>query len=151
MHCGKSAKARVAPKRAVESCSGAAERQTAQQREQPPCPTIGTLWPEIIPAVVLDRVQRPISPREEYTMRFITGLSITALAIAASATPALAKGHLAPTGPHAFGQDVAHESYVVSEDANAKEGGEKGVEGQDIRDLEVERGAKAVEKPAKPN
>lgn len=85
-------------------------------------------------------------------MRIITGLSITALAIAASSAPAVAKGHSQPADQaQDFGQKVAHESYVVSEDANGKEAGEdKGVDGKEISGSNFDRGADTVTKPTTP-
>ena len=84
-------------------------------------------------------------------MRIITGLSITALTIAAASAPSFAKGHAQPADPaQEFGQQVAHESYVVSEDAKGETDGTKGVDGQTNSGTKPDRGAETVTKPSKP-
>ena len=83
-------------------------------------------------------------------MRLITGLTITAFALTASGT-AFAKGHSQPADPaQQFGQKVAHESYVVSEDAKAETDDTKGVDGGTISTTDFDRGADTVTKPSRP-
>jgi hypothetical protein len=66
--------------------------------------------------------------------------------------PAYAKGHAQPADrAQEFGQKVAHESYVTSEDAKGEDG-TKAVDGREMSKTasETDRGAKTVEKPAAP-
>jgi hypothetical protein len=84
-------------------------------------------------------------------MRFITGLSIAALSIAAASAPAFAKGHDMPADQaQEFGQKVAHNSYEVSEDAKGETDGTKGVDGKTVAGSDIDRGADTVAKPTKP-
>ena len=84
-------------------------------------------------------------------MRIITGLSITALAITAASGAAFAKGHAQPADQaQEFGQKVAHESYIVSEDAKGETDGTKGVDGKMISTTDFDRGADTVTKPSRP-
>jgi hypothetical protein len=70
------------------------------------------------------------------------------LAILGVSAPAFAKAHLQPADrAQEFGQKVAHNSYVVSEDAKGETDGVKGVDGMMIsKDSKTfDRGADSVE------
>lgn len=78
----------------------------------------------------------------------ITIAAAAAIALmAGTAGTAFAKGHLAPTGDHAFGQERADESYVIGGETAAvdakKTDGEPGLDGG-----EQSSAAQEIERPA---
>lgn len=80
-------------------------------------------------------------------MRFTTASMAAIVLLAGAAAPAFAKGHLAPTGNHVFGQERADESYVIGGETAAPaakaDDGDPGLDGS-----EQSTAAKSVERPA---
>lgn len=71
------------------------------------------------------------------------------LLMAGTAGAAFAKDHKAETGPHAFGQDRADESYVIGGETAAPDA--KGVDGEKGIDSDISSAAQSVDrKPADP-
>ena len=81
-------------------------------------------------------------------MRLLMTTAAAALVLATTASPAFGKAHLQPADRALeFGQKVAHNSYIVSEDAKGETDDVKGVDGKEVSSTDFERGADTVEKP----